>query len=196
MSAAGRFKVAPWDEPELLMNRAGNSLFKAAQLDWSRPKRWMKGEPAPLEGLDGPHLYALIRNHGNSTRKDRIEYIGLTKAVARRFGNHPTANRIVNKRGQVGLSVAPINFIQGRNRIANEKRALEEIEHLLIWALAPRENDRKTSTLPGMGVQRGNAWHITNTGYRFAGGMPQEIVYPWMLIRPGRDRTLKGSSST
>ena len=51
--------------------------------------------------------------------------------------------------------------------------ALEEIEHLLIWAVDEHlENERKMFTLPGMGSNGGEAWHIRNTGYRFSGRMP------------------------
>jgi hypothetical protein len=65
------------------------------------------------------------------------------------------------------------------------------LEHLFIWSLWPELNEKKTSTLPGMGSKPGRAWHIMNEGHRFAGRMPREIVYPWMLIKPGRDRSSK-----
>ncbi len=68
---------------------------------------------------------------------------------------------------------------------------MEEIEHLLIWALDPPYNDRKNYTLPGMGKHRANAWHLENIGFRFAGQMPREIVFPWMLVKPGRNRSQK-----
>ena len=70
---------------------------------------------------------------------------------------------------------------------------MEEIEHLLIWALDPANNTNKNYTLPGMGQRRGNAWHIKNSGYRFAGQMPREIVFPWMLVKVGRDRSKKAT---
>jgi hypothetical protein len=75
---------------------------------------------------------------------------------------------------------------------------LEELEHLLIWAVPGEylENDRKQFTLPGMGAHRGHAWHVRNTGYRFSGQMPHEIVYPWMMIRAGRDRSRKPAYAT
>ena len=146
----------------------------------------------PEFGTDEPFLYALIRNHGNSRTKDHIEYIGLTKSPLRRFGNHKKAKAIVNKSGDVGFSYAVIDFIKGKNKIDRISRALEEIEHLLIWAVGDElENQQKMVTLPGMGINRGNAWQILNKGYRFSGRMPMEIVFPWMLVRPGRDRSLK-----
>jgi hypothetical protein len=42
-----------------------------------------------------------------------------------------------------------------------------------------------------MGANGGDAWHVINTGYQFSGQMPKEIVYPWMLVKPGRNRIRK-----
>ena len=189
------YKIADWGVSAVneVQNQSEAPLFKTATLNWSRPTRWSKEERLPSFDEDGPFVYALVRNHHRSASKDHIEYIGLTTSPASRFGNHRTAKSIVNRRGEVGFSFAPV-AMTGRNREARTKKALEEIEHLLIWAVwHDLHNERKTATLPGMGTkQPGSAWHITNTGYRFAGRMPREIVYPWMLIKPGRDRSRKG----
>jgi hypothetical protein len=48
--------------------------------------------------------------------------------------------------GNTGLSVGRITF--GRNRRSSIRRAVEDIEHLLIWALTPSENESKNFTLP------------------------------------------------
>lgn len=186
-------KPAYWaDHVSELENSAGNPLYKYAELVWTRPKRWHRSDQLPTFNTDEPFLYALIRNHGKFADKDRIEYIGLTTNPVSRFENHPTARQIVNQHGQVSFSYAPIRITKGRNRVERIKRALEEIEHLLIWAI-PDDlwNNKKVVTLPGMGLHGGNAWHICNKGYRFSGRMPREIVYPWMLIVPGRNRTVK-----
>jgi hypothetical protein len=42
-----------------------------------------------------------------------------------------------------------------------------------------------------MAKHRANAWHLENIGFRFAGQMPREIVFPWMLVKPGRNRSQK-----
>lgn len=63
----------------------------------------------------------------------------------------------------------------------------------LRWTIWPEFNDRKAYSLPGIGSQPARAWRIYNAGYRFSGTMPIEIVYPWMLIKPGRDRSAKPS---
>lgn len=188
-----RLKQADWaDDVSEIQNSAGNPLFKTVELEWSRPKIWSKDMRVPDFDTEEPFLYALVRNHGNSKTKDHIEYIGLTKSPSTRFGNHKTAKAIVNKRGSVGFSYAPIDFIKGKNKIDRVSRALEELEHLLIWAVDDElENQKKMFTLPGLGINGGNAWHILNKGYRFSGRMPMEIVFPWMLVRPGRDLTLK-----
>lgn len=177
-------------EVEELTNAAGNELYKTVRLEWSEPIVWRKGRSSPTSRHD-PCVYVMMHDHGNAHAKKRVRYVGLTKNPSTRFLNHPTARAIVNKPGEASVSFAFIEFIRGRNRIKRLERALEEIEHLLIWVLDPPENTRKMFTLPGMGKNRGNAWHIHNNGYRFHGQLPQEIVFPWFLVRAGRNRTEK-----
>lgn len=166
--------------------------IRPPELVWSEPRLWPKGSSAPISADDGPCVYALVRNHGSQLVRDKIVYIGLTSGPQTCFSNHPKAEEIVNRRGRTCLSIAPVDFIRGKNSIERQSDALEEIEHLLIWALWPSlENDRKMSTLPGMGTNGGDAWHILNAGYRFSGRMPREIIFPWMLVKPGRDRSAK-----
>lgn len=193
MVAIRGMKAANWaDEPSQVENAAGFPLFHKVELVWKRPTLWPKAQRLPKFNSSEPFIYALIRDHGKAVDRDRIEYIGLTTSPATRFGNHKTARRIVNKRGRVMFSYAPITFVRGRNRIRRLQLAIEEIEHLLIWAIPDHlENDKKQFTLPGMGINGGEAWHIINRGYRFRGRMPAEIVFPWMLLRPGRNRTAR-----
>lgn len=188
MSIRG-MRPADWgDVPGDVQNAAGNPLFNLVRLVWRRPTPWVKSSSTPIFEIDEPFIYALTYDHGNSPVRDRIEYIGLTSSPNTRFGNHKTAKEIVRRRGRVGFTYAPINFVMGRNRESRTKRAMEEIEHLLIWA-APDYlwNDKKQFTMPGMGIHGGRPWHIVNEGYRFRGQMPREIVYPWMLLRCGRN---------
>ena len=192
MTGPKLFHPADWGAAiEDVCNKAGNPLYKQATLTWSNPRTWDKGTEAPVTNEDDASIYAIVRNHGRSKTRDIIEYIGLTTDPEKRFRNHQTARDIVEMRGTVGISFAPISFIKGRNKSANRKRALEEIEHILIWALEPRHNQKKNYTLPGMGKNGGNAWHIINDGYRFAGKMPLELVFPWMLVKVGRNRSRK-----
>lgn len=188
------YRPVDWGEtPSEVRNAADNPLFNLVKLAWTKPSCWEKGQRVPKFQDDEPFLYALIRDHGNASVRDRIEYIGLTAAPKRRFGNHETARAIVAKRGRVLFTYAPIDFVKGRNREARTKAALEEIEHLLIWAVPPDYlcNERKQFTMPGMGKNGGRAWHILNEGYRFRGQMPREIIYPWMLLRVGRNRAVR-----
>ena len=186
--SVNRLKPAEWsDEVAHVQNAAGNPLFKQVELDWSKPTLWSTDMARPKFATEEPFLYALIRNHGNEQTKDRIVYIGLTTRPAARFVNHTTAKGIVARKGQVRFSYAPINFVSGKNKIERLSYALEQLEHLIIWAVDEHlENEKKMFTLPGMGTNGGEAWHITNTGYRFSGRMPREIVYPWMLVKNGR----------
>jgi hypothetical protein len=187
------YKVVDWGVGiSGIQNARGNPLFKTAELKWSKPVVWRKGDQRPTIDTTEPIVYALVRNHGKSKEKDHIEYIGLTIKPQSRFRNHPTAREIVDKSGEVKFTYAPIDFVRGRNRIENTKRALQEIEHLLIWTVWQQlYNEKKQFTLPGMGKNGGNAWWIVNTGFRFSGRMPREIVYPWLLMKPGRNRTRK-----
>lgn len=192
-------KPAYWaDEVAHVQNAAGNSLFKQVELNWSKPTLWTSDMPLPEFNCSDPFLYALVRNHGNAKTKDHIVYIGLTTAPALRFGNHPTAKGIVTRKGNVGFSYAPIDFVCGKNKVERQAYALEQLEHLLIWAVdyTHLENEKKMFSLPGMGANGGDAWHVINMGYRFSGRMPQEIIYPWMLVKPGRNRTSKPLQDT
>jgi hypothetical protein len=100
MSTPKGLKVADWGaEVDNISDTAGKPIFKKIDLCWCKPREWRKGEPAPVDKVDTPFLYALIRNHGNSKQRDTIEYIGLTRNAKGRFGNHATAKRIVEMNG-------------------------------------------------------------------------------------------------
>ncbi|MFN3837512.1 MAG: hypothetical protein ACK4MI_07335 [Brevundimonas sp.] len=191
-----RTKPVDWaDDVADICNASDYPLFKRVDLHWEKPTEWKKGQSKPTFDTDEPFLYALIRNHWKSTTRDHIEYVGLTKSPRTRFGNHKTAREIVSERGSVMFTYAKLDAIKGRNRLDRVHTALEEIEHLLIWAIGSGlRNEKKQFTLPGMGSNGGNAWHIVNSGYHFAGRMPKEIIYPWMLVRHGRDTSAKRSS--
>lgn len=189
---ASGYKIADFGgQPDEIENRSGGALFQTVELDWSKPLLWHDPKKVPVSH-DEPCLYVLQRDHQSASSSMRVRYVGLTISPKTRFLNHPTADRLVKMRGDTYLSYAPVVFT-GRNREARVKSTLEQVEHLLIWALwwHDLENDRKMFTLPGMGTNRGTAWHIINKGYRFQGQMPKEIVYPWMLIKPGRDRSAR-----
>lgn len=189
------YSPADWGDVDDVVNSRNQPLYKHVKLDWSEPTTWQKEDGSPTFDTEEPFVYALLRNHGNSHLRNGIEYIGLTKSPNKRFYNHPTAKEIVSKNGEVTFTYAPIRFVSGRKTIRKIGIALEEIEHLLIWATYSLNheltNDRKQNTLPGMGTNGGHAWKITNSGYRFGGRMPREIVYPWMLIVPGRNRSFR-----
>lgn len=143
------------DDVAHVQNAVGNPLFKQVELEWSTPTLWTSDMPLPEFNCSDPFLYALVRNHGNAKTKDHIVYIGLTTAPASRFGNHPTAKGIVNRKGKVGFSYAPINFITGKNKIERMSYALEQLEHLLIWEVDEHlENEKKDVHFARNGGQR------------------------------------------
>ncbi len=124
-----------------------------------------QNDSQPFFYTDQPFLYVLLRDHGNALFKDQIVYVGLTRSPLTRFGNHTTAKAIVARRGTVRFTYAVVD-LKGRNRLERIGRALEELEHLLIWAVPPEhlENEKKQFSLPGMGTHGGSAWHVRMRG--------------------------------
>ncbi|WP_216332568.1 hypothetical protein [Rhizobium sp. X9] len=184
------YKIANYgfDTVEEVTNSVGKSLFKRVVLEWSKPQTINVDKPFFTDNR--PLLYIIIRNHHSAKQKDRIRYIGLSTNPNNRFQNHPKAQELAALRGQTSLSYAFLDQAKSAKTIRSEKGALEQIEHILIWSLWYQLlNDKKLFTLPGMGRNAGTAWHIINSGYRFRGQMPREIVYPWILHKHGRDRS-------
>ena len=187
------YRPADWGEsPSTVLNAAGKGLYKPVELNWSSPQLLPKNGAVPRFPSNDPILYLLIRDHGKQMRTDNIRYVGLTTQPRTRFDEHGTIRRLCALRGSVHFSSAVVN-IKGRNRELRTQKALEEIEHILIWALWAYDhrldNDKKQNTLPGLGQNGGSAWQIKNVGHRFSGRMPLEIIYPWMLLKVGRDRS-------
>ncbi|MDR9759416.1 GIY-YIG nuclease family protein [Rhizobium redzepovicii] len=195
MAAPTHFKPADYGpDVEELGNGAGR-FFKPALVDWSRPRDWEVGARAPVdeEYLEPGYLYAITRNHHRAKTRDTIVYIGITNNLDSRFNNHPKARQFADMRRPTGLSIGTIDFGSYRTaKTSGNRAAIEGLEHILIWALWPTLfNDMKQMSLPKFKAPIAQAWHITNIGYRFVGRMPREIIYPWMLIKPGRDRSIK-----
>lgn len=202
MAAPRHFKPADYGgEIEEIQTNTGSKLYKKAELNWSKPRIWNRNKHAPVDPEDWntPCLYAIVRDHHRANTKETIKYIGITENLGRRFNNHPMATKLSSMRGQTTLSIGSVDF--GRYQAARQdpRSAIEEIEHILIWTLWSSSdllNVQKQYTLPGMGQYPGRAWHIMNCGHRFAGRMPREIVYPWILSKPGRDRSKKKDRRT
>lgn len=164
--------------------------FKAITITWTRPKPWGATDPDPpiadAEQKPG-YLYAICWDHHLATRRETIAYIGRTDKLDTRFDNHPTAEALRQRKRKTFLSIGHIDFGRWTTTSPKTRRTTEELEHLLIWALWPDlQNDRKIILIPGFGKHRGHAWHVTNAGHRFRGRMPREIIFPWMLVKPGR----------
>ena len=179
-------KPAYWaDDVAHVQNAVGNPLFKQVELNWSTPTLWTAEMCWPAFECDVPFVYALLQANGQLDVQKHIMYVGATAAPDTRFGNAATARTIIDKLGAVQFSYAPIRLDSTVMPSSDIAASVEEIEHLLIWAIGDDlENQKNMFTLPGMGANGCGAWHITNTGYGFTGRMPQEIIYPWMLITP------------
>jgi hypothetical protein len=193
MASPYHFKAADFDDGiDALENGTGTGLFKAAEIVWTKPRIWRPTEPAPIKDAEQSlgHIYAIVRDHHLAKRRENIAYIGISTKLRVRFYNHPKAHELVQRRGITSLSIGNVRFTN-YTKTKTKQRAIGELEHLLIWAIGPEFNERKQYSLPGFGSRRGMAWHITNKGHRFAGQMPREIAYPWMLVKPGRNRSLK-----
>ncbi len=192
MATPKHFKVANFDHEPGELN-----LHCIATIEWGEPAEWDEDRAPIPEAAEKNAIYAILRDHGRQSDKGRIVYIGMTTTLPTRFNRHPAAEKIRAIRGQTRLSVGRVSFKGARAGWAKEnpKPALEQIEHLLLWALWPTlVNIKKLESLPLFkGANSGNAlpWIIRSEGYRFHGRMPREIVYPWMIIKPGRDRSAR-----
>jgi len=187
------YRAADWGPaPESVTNWDRKQLFKRVDLKWTTPVSINKTGEIPLFSKNVPILYVLVRDHGKFRRTNNILYVGLSKSPRTRFYGHGAVKALAKMAGVLTFSYAVLS-IKGRNREVRETKSLNEIEHIFIWALWAFDHDlhnvKKQNTLPGLGKSGGSAWHICNTGERFGGRMPREIVYPWMLVRLGRDRS-------
>lgn len=180
---------------DAIQNSQCKRIYRAVTIEWSRPVRWNKGESAPIPEAAKKQncLYCLVRDHHLKLVKSQIMYVGITKDIGKRFYNSPKAKRLTEMRGETRLSIGSLHF-DNRRKIDGTRANIEAFEHLLIWTLWPKLNERKVYTLPGMGKNPTTPWHVSNTGYRFGGVMPREIAYPWILVKPGRNRSLKVAS--
>ena len=170
--------------------------YRAISITWSKPKPWRRDEDAPISGAEEKpgYLYAISWDHHRAARRETIAYIGITKNLGRRFLNHPAAAELIARKRKTFLSIGHVDFGRFKTASAGTRRTTEELEHILIWALwQDLINDRKTCCIPGFGTAGGRAWHVINEGHRFSGRMPREIIYPWMLVKPGRDRSYKAA---
>lgn len=168
--------------------------YRLITIEWSKPRPWSRDDYAPIDRAQKKpgYLYAISWDHHRAARKETIAYVGITSALDLRFDNHPKAAALIAKKRKTFLSIGHIDFGRWTTASANTRWITEELEHILIWALwADLENERKMFCVPGQGTNGGGAWHIINKGHRFSGRMPREIIYPWMLVKPGRDRSLK-----
>ena len=187
------YKPADWGtSPSLIENTGGSRLFKAVDLSWSKPEILPKSGEVSKFSRDDSILYAVIRDHGKQQQTDNIRYIGLTMKPKTRFVVHAPIQKLAALKGTTRFSFAVVET-KGKNKEPRTKAALEAIEHILMWALwsdgHELDNEKKQNMLPGLGTNGSSAWQIRNSGYRFSGRMPREIVYPWMLLKAGRNRS-------
>ena len=192
MATPRHLKLADFgDEPD------DTGLFCLATIDWTEPKPWDEDGYPPLDAAERDDaLYVLVRDHWKSTRKNTIVYIGMTTNLPARFTEHHCADKIRQKRGSTLLSVGNVKF-SGKHSLwarRNPAKSLRQIEHILIWALPPpllnNQNQYAIPLLSGKNVGDAKPWIIRREGHRFHGRMPREVVYPWMAVKPGRDRSL------
>lgn len=193
MAVPRHFKPADFgDEPD------ATRLFCVATVHWSEPKGWDEDGYAPLGAAERDDaLYVLVRDHWRATRKNTIVYVGMTTNLPGRFRQHHVADEVRNKRGSTLLSVGTVTFSGKHSQWARQNlaKSLRQIEHILIWALPPplmnNQNQNAIPLLAGRNVSDAKPWIIRREGHRFHGRMPREIVYPWMILKAGRDRSIK-----
>ena len=193
MSSPKHFSVADFGaEVAYIKNNKDKRLFRAVDVNWSPPKLWERDQDAPVSDADyaPANVYAITRHHHLEKRRENIVYVGMSLHLDKRFANHPKADLIRHLAGEIKLSVGTVTFGPWSHK-KSIKKSVEQIEHILIWALAPKFNNKKVYSLPGFGKNGASAWHICNGGHRFAGRMPLEIVFPWMIVRRGHDHSFR-----
>ncbi len=190
-------RIADFGQDEDLFEDAnGRPLFQPITIDWSRPVRIARDGSLPVKNESdiyrNGYLYAIVRNHGNQTTKDRIAYIGITNDLQKRFRNHPKVNDIRSQYGETSISIGTIATPGRKPNGETRKLIREEIEHILIWVLhGDLWNDRKVMCVPRQGTNGGRALDIENTGFKFSGRMPSRIIFPWVAVVPRRNNTAK-----
>lgn len=174
---------------------AAKASFMECSIEWLKPQPWSPTDEHTVNSsMEDGCVYAVVRDHHRNLHRENIAYIGLTKTPKTRFRNHPKLDELRAMRGEKTIVFGVPSFGRVRAFSQDTSPALHELEHLLIWTLGGDHdllNEKKTHTLPGMGRTPGRAWHITMSGHRFAGRMPREIVYPWILVKPGRNRSAR-----
>lgn len=200
-----------WDDLIEDIENDESKLFKTIELNWSRPQKISNTRLSPKcvpEFEDNnPRIYILTRNHHKSNEKNKIVYVGISRTPKSRFFNHPTFERWADKKSGIDISNATINVSKyiSRSIVDESQRAkattelLQQIEHLLIWILQYRfELDNISNTLslpklrsPSNKIDKKFGWHIKNSGFRFSGRLPREILFPWIVTKIGRNRSSK-----
>lgn len=192
MPVPRHFKLADFGaEPD----EAG--LFCLATVEWSEPMEWDENGKPPLEAAAHKDaLYVLVRDHWRASRKNTIVYVGMTTNLPNRFVDHHCASTLLKRRGSTLLSIGNVSF-SGKHSLwarRNPAKSLRQLEHILVWALPPPlmniQNQYVIPLLSGKNVGEAKPWIIRREGHRFHGRMPREIVYPWMAVKLGRDRSL------
>jgi hypothetical protein len=197
MTIISKFKAAGYAEsPAEIQKSSGRPIFQEVTCTWSAPQVWHpNADKCPLLDDDdlSPCVYIITRDHHRSKQKEMIAYIGLTTSLATRFQDHPKAAALLKKRGTIHISKCAILFPKHWRVVESNRSELEELEHILIWALYSDKllNEKKIWALPGQGQNGGRPWHIINKGHSFSGRMPREIIFPWMLVLKARDRSQK-----
>lgn len=190
-------RLADFGQDETLwLGSSGKPLFQKVEICWRDPEIIENDGSINLKNEDDiyhhGYLYAIVRNHGNQSTRNRIAYIGITNDLEKRFKNHPKAKEICGLAGETSISVGVISTPGRRPNGTSMKLLREELEHILIWVLwQDLWNDSKTLVVPGQGRNRGRAWDIENSGFSFSGRMPKRIVFPWAAIVPRRNSTAR-----
>lgn len=190
-----KFELADFGQDDELWDGSnGKPLFQRIEITWREPVQISSDGSVRTENEEQwyrrGYLYAIVRNHGNQTTRDRIAYIGITNDLTRRFYNHPKVDEIKNLAGKTSISIGVINIPNRRPNGTETKLIREELEHILIWVLhEDLWNETKTLVVPGQGRNGGRAFDIRNQGFKFSGRMPKRIIFPWAAVVPRRNNT-------
>lgn len=141
-------------------------------LDWSPPCKVTEGFTGLPDCASSEYgLYRFERDHSLSIHRRETIRIGVAfnQTIAVRAAQYEPQLTKYSRRGSLWFSHAELE-LSGQHR----RGRYEAVEHLLIFAVQPRENERKRNSVPE------GFYRIINAGWR--GELPETVVYPLLHV--------------
>lgn len=150
------------------------SWYYEVDLEWSPPVKVTGGLDALPECASEEYgVYRFERAHRLRTGPREIIRIGIAydQYITTRAGQYVYLLERYRRRGDLWFSHAVLD-LNGQHR----RKRYEDVEHLLIFASQPCENEKKIGSVP-----QDDFYKVRNHGNR--GALPREIWFPTMDVR-------------